>query len=95
LRFTTRAKDATSLVQTKITQRNARCKANGVGAHRQRNTGQNQILPVALQLKRAAQYLDVSEMSMRRLIKKGHIKANRILRHYLIPVAELNRFLGQ
>jgi excisionase family DNA binding protein len=67
---------------------------DGAGARNKRDTGQN-ILPHALQLKRAAAYLDVSEMSMRRLIKKGHIKANRVLRHYLIPVAELNRFLGQ
>jgi hypothetical protein len=80
-------------MQTKITQRNARCKANGVGAHRQRNTGQNQILPHALQLKRAAAYIDVSEMSMRRLIKRGLIKPNRALRHILIPVVELDRFL--
>jgi hypothetical protein len=80
-------------VQTKTTQRNARCKANGVGAHRQRNTSQNQILPRALQLKRAAAYIDVSEMSMRRLIKRGLIKPNRALRHILIPVAELDRFL--
>jgi len=34
-------------------------------------------------------------MSMRRLIKRGLIKPNRALRHILIPVAELDRFLGQ
>jgi hypothetical protein len=65
----------------------------GAGAHNKRNTGQNQILPHALQLKRAAAYIDVSEMSMRRLIKRGLIKPNRALRHILIPVAELDRFL--
>jgi hypothetical protein len=59
------------------------------------NTRQNEILPRALQLKRAAQYIDVSEMSMRRLIKRGLIKPNRALRHILIPVAELDRFLSR
>ena len=66
---------------------------NAAGEYRQRSTGQNQILPRALQLKRAAKYIDVSEMSMRRLIKRGLIKPNRALRHILIPVAELDRFL--
>jgi Helix-turn-helix domain len=63
------------------------------GAHNKRNTGQNQVLPRALQLKRAAAYIDVSEMSMRRLIQRGFIKPNRALRHILISVAELDRFL--
>ena len=66
----------------------------GAGA-RKCNTRQNEILPRALQLKRAAQYIDVSEMSMRRLIKRGLIKPNRALRHILIPVAELERFLSR
>jgi excisionase family DNA binding protein len=80
-------------VQTNATQRNRRSTAKGAGAHNKRNTGQNQILPRALQLKRAAAYIDVSEMSIRRLIKRGLIKPNRALRHILIPVAELDRFL--
>jgi len=60
-----------------------------------RNTRQNEILPRALQLKRAAKYIDVSEMSMRRLIARGLIKPNRSLRHILIPIAELDRFLAE
>jgi excisionase family DNA binding protein len=78
-----------------VLEPNRRSTAKGAGAHNKLNTGQNQILPRALQLKRAAAYLDVSEMSMRRLIKRGLIKPNRALRHILIPVAELDRFLGQ
>jgi excisionase family DNA binding protein len=48
----------------------------------------------ALKLKDAAQYLGgVSTVTVRRLIKRGLIKPNRSLRHVLIPVAELDRFL--
>ncbi|HYR22307.1 MAG TPA: helix-turn-helix domain-containing protein [Chthoniobacterales bacterium] len=49
----------------------------------------------ALKLKDAAQYLGgVSTITVRRLIKRGLIKPNRALRHVLIPVAELDRFIG-
>jgi len=49
----------------------------------------------ALKLKDAAQYLGgVSTITVRRLIKRGLIKPNLALRHILIPVAELDRFLG-
>ena len=47
----------------------------------------------ALKLKDAASYLGVSPMSVRRLIERGLIKPNRALRHVLIPVGELDRFL--
>jgi excisionase family DNA binding protein len=48
----------------------------------------------ALKLKDAAQYLGgVSTVTVRRLIKRGLIKPNRSLRHVLIPLAELDRFL--
>ena len=49
----------------------------------------------ALKLKPAAEYLSLSPMSMRRLIKRGLIKPNRLTRHILISIAELNRFLAQ
>jgi hypothetical protein len=49
----------------------------------------------ALKLKPAAQYLSLSPMSMRRLIKRGLIKPNRLTRHILISIAELGRFLAQ
>jgi excisionase family DNA binding protein len=52
------------------------------------------ILPAALKLRDACQYLGgVSPITVRRLIARGLIKANRSLRHILIPVAELDRFI--
>jgi len=49
----------------------------------------------ALKLKDAAQYLGgVSTITVRRLIKRGLIKPNRALRHVLIPVVELDRFIN-
>ena len=48
----------------------------------------------ALKLKEAADYLAVSPISVRRLIRRGLIKPNRALRHILIPIGELDRFLG-
>jgi excisionase family DNA binding protein len=49
----------------------------------------------ALKLKEAAKYLSLSLISVRRLIQRGLIKPNRALRHILIPIAELDRFLKQ
>jgi len=47
----------------------------------------------ALKLKPAADYLSVSPVTARRLIKRGLIKPIRSIRHILISVNELNRFL--
>jgi excisionase family DNA binding protein len=53
-------------------------------------------MPVgALKIKEAARYLSVSTITVRRLINRGLIKPNRALRHVLIPVAELDRFLTE
>jgi excisionase family DNA binding protein len=52
-----------------------------------------QISPQALKLRQAADYLGLSTISIRRLIKRGLIKPNRALRHILIPISELDRFL--
>lgn len=54
-------------------------------------------LPIgALKIKDAAQYLGgISTISVRRLIARGLIKPNRALRHLIIPVAELDRFLAE
>ena len=51
----------------------------------------------ALKIKDAAEYLGgVSTITVRRLIKRGLIKPNQALRHLLIPIAELDRFvIGQ
>jgi hypothetical protein len=49
----------------------------------------------ALKLRDACHYLGgISPVSMRRLIARGLIKSNRSLRHVLIPVAELERFIN-
>ena len=48
----------------------------------------------ALKIKDAAEYLGgVSPITVRRLIKRGLIKPNRALRHILIPITELDRFV--
>jgi hypothetical protein len=50
----------------------------------------------ALKLKGAAEYLGgVSQITVRRLIDRGLIKPNRALRHILIPIGELERFLRE
>jgi excisionase family DNA binding protein len=48
----------------------------------------------ALKIKGACQYLGgVSPITVRRLIGRGLLRPNRSLRHILIPIAELDRFL--
>jgi len=59
-----------------------------------KNLNRPQITPQALKLKQAAEYLGVSPVSVRRLIKRGLIKPIRALRHILIPVCALDRFLA-
>ena len=50
----------------------------------------------ALKLKDAAKYLGgVSQITVRRLIDRGLLKPNRALRHLLIPISELDRFLAE
>ena len=49
----------------------------------------------ALKLKDAANYLGVAPISVRRLIERSLIKPNRALRHVIIPVSELDRFLAR
>ena len=54
------------------------------------------ITPRALKLEAACQYLGgISQITLRRLIKRGLIKPNRALRHIIIPIAELDRFLSK
>jgi excisionase family DNA binding protein len=53
-----------------------------------------QVTPQALKLRQAAEYLGLSTVSIRRLIKRGLIKPNRALRHILIPISELDRFIN-
>ncbi len=52
------------------------------------------VLTGALKLQQAREYLGgLSIPTMHRLIKRGLIKPNRALRHILIPISELDRFL--
>ena len=54
------------------------------------------IPPGALKLKESCLYLGgISEITLRRLIARGLIKPNRALRHIIIPIAELDRFLRE
>jgi len=50
--------------------------------------------PLALKMRGACQRLNVSRSTMNRLIRDGKIKPNRKLRHLLIPVSELERWLN-
>ena len=50
----------------------------------------------ALKLKDACEYLGgISASSIRRLVSRGLLRPNRALRHLLIPIAELERFLAE
>jgi hypothetical protein len=50
----------------------------------------------ALKLKAACEYLGgISPTSVRRLIKRNLLKPNRSLRHIIISVSELDRFLRE
>jgi excisionase family DNA binding protein len=49
----------------------------------------------ALKIKDAAEYLGgISQITVRRLIKRGLIRPNRALRHILVSVEELDRFIN-
>jgi len=57
-------------------------------------TTDNQIARGALKIPEACRYLGgVAPITLRRLIKRGQITPNRALRHILIPIRELDRFL--
>jgi len=50
----------------------------------------------ALKIRPACRYIGgVSEITMRRLIEAGKIKPCRTIRHLLIPISELDRFLTE
>ena len=50
----------------------------------------------ALKLKDACRYLGgIAPITLRRQIDKGYIKPCRTLRHLLIPISELDRFLAE
>lgn len=48
-----------------------------------------------MQLKEAAAYLGLSQVTVRRLVNRGLLKRNLAVRHLLFSVKELNRFLEE
>jgi excisionase family DNA binding protein len=49
----------------------------------------------ALKVKDAADYLDLSKMTLVRLVERGLIRPNRATRHLLFAISELDRFLTE
>ena len=49
---------------------------------------------LALRIPEVAQALGISKTSVRRLIKRGHLKPLRILRHVLVPVEQLSKLVN-
>jgi excisionase family DNA binding protein len=49
---------------------------------------------LAVKIPEAADIVGVSSKTIRRAIERGEIRPNRKLRHVLIPVAELERFVN-
>ncbi len=47
-----------------------------------------------VKIREAAAILGICENSVRRLIDRGKIRTIRVLRHHLIPVAELDKLLA-
>jgi excisionase family DNA binding protein len=50
---------------------------------------------LAVKTREAAKRLSVTPMTIRRLIDRGLLKPCRGVRHLLIPVSELQRFLNE
>jgi excisionase family DNA binding protein len=46
-------------------------------------------------IKEAADYLSISDKSVRRLVKRGLLRPSRALRKLLIPIAELEGFFAR
>jgi excisionase family DNA binding protein len=49
----------------------------------------------AFKIREAGEMLGLSDSSVRRLIHRGEIRPCRVLRHVLIPAAELDRLLSK
>ena len=49
----------------------------------------------AFSIKETASVLGLSVPSVRRLVARGLLRANRSLRHLLIPASEIDRFLQE
>jgi excisionase family DNA binding protein len=54
-----------------------------------------EVQALAFSIGQTATILNVSQISVRRLIARGLLRPNRTLRHLRISQAEINRFLEQ
>ena len=57
---------------------------------------ESKLLPPAktVKIREAAAMLGICENSVRRLIDREHLRTIRVLRHHLIPLEEIDRFLA-
>ena len=63
--------------------------------HLEDRSENNAMSPLAFTREHAAAMLDISPVSLDRLVKRGLIHPSRALRRPLFPLAELNRFLSE
>ena len=63
--------------------------------HLEDRSENNAMGPLALTREHAAAMLDISRVSLDRLVKRGLIHPSRALRRPLFPLAELKRFLDE
>lgn len=68
---------------------------------KQNTTSSNNANPVTLfegrltlRIPEVAQALSVSESTVRRMIRRGHLKPLRIVRHILVPVDQLSKLVN-
>jgi excisionase family DNA binding protein len=60
---------------------------------RVKTTNEDSIQAQALKTKQAARRLNLSDKTVRDLVKRGLLRANRKTRHLIFAVSELERFL--
>jgi len=58
-------------------------------------SGKSEPVRLALNLRQTAGAIGVSEMSVRRLVKRKLLKPSRALRTLVFPVREVERFLAE
>jgi hypothetical protein len=63
--------------------------------HLEDRSENNAMSPLAFTREHAAAMLDISKVSLDRLVKRGIIHPSRALRRPLFPLAELKRFLDE
>jgi Helix-turn-helix domain len=81
--------------KTKIKAKRRRAKAIAESFATTTFLSDDAIAVGALKIPDAATYLSISVITLRRLMAKGLIRPNKVLRHNLLPVSELQRFLQE